>query len=129
MIKKTWVPIALALAIIVCAAAVVATPADAARGGKRGGGSGTTPVTGGCTVNPNPVAVATDFTVSGTGAPGQYVTVVVVSATGTGYRWAQANSSGAWSVVSRVFSTGSNSVKVHDSITSAQIGSCSFSSY
>jgi hypothetical protein len=123
--------IALAIAVLVAIAAVVATPVGAAKGGKRGGGGGgTTPVTGGCTVNPNPVAVYGDFTVSGSGyAPGQYVTLVITSSGGTSYRWAQADSSGSWSAVSRVYTAGSNSVRVHDSITGTQIGGCSFSSY
>ena len=111
-------------------AAAVASPAEAARGGKGGGGSTTPPPSGTCSVNPNPVAKGVTFAITGSGyGAGRYVTLAVSSGSGITYLWAQADSTGTFRSSSRVSTAGSNSVKVHDSIGGALIGSCSFSSY
>jgi len=117
-----------AAAIVACSLfAVSATPALAARGGKSGG---TTTVSGGCAVNPNPVAAGTQFTVTGSNyGAGRYLTLAIGSAGGTSYVWTQADGAGNFSAASRVSTTGSNTVKVHDSVGGKLLGSCSFSSY
>ena len=121
----------LALAMLVSVAVMVAAPAEGARGGKRGGGGSTTPPPSlGCTVSPNPVAVKTVFTITGSGyGASQYLTLVITSSGGTSYRWVQASLSGSFTTASVVSTTGSNTIKVHDSVTGTLVGGCSFSSY
>ena len=122
----------LAMALLVSVAVMVAAPADAARGGKRGGGGSTTPPpTGGCTVSPNPVAANATFLITGGGyGSGQFLTLVITSSSGTSYRWVQASvPGGTFTTAAVVYTAGSNSVKVHDSVTGTLIGGCSFSSY
>jgi hypothetical protein len=118
----------LALALLASVAVMVASPADAR--GRKGGGTTTPPPTGGCTVSPNPVAKGATFTVAGSGyGAGRFLTLAITSGGGTSYVWTQANLSGSFSATSRVSTAGSNSVKVHDSVTGSQVGGCSFSSY
>jgi hypothetical protein len=129
--KKKLIPfigsLAFALVMLIGIAALT-TPAEAK--GRRGGGTTSPPPTGTCSVSPNPVAANADFTLSGGGyGSGEYLTVAITSGGGVSYRWTQANSSGSFSLVARVFTAGSNSVKVYDSVSGAQVGGCSFSSY
>jgi hypothetical protein len=101
--------------------------AGSAFAGKPGGGS--TSGGGSCSVNPNPVTVAADYTLTGRGLGAYAIVNVLITDSGSTTSWnLQADASGTATVTWHSYWTGTSSVKFmksarHGSTTAA---SCSF---
>lgn len=110
-----------ATVVLAVMAAIVITPAFAAKGGGNhtgsGGGKhgGTTSSTGSCTVTPNPVNVGAQYTVNGTGfTAGELLDVYVQDSHGTQALMTSADTSGNFSVSSYASWSGTDTVSVYD---------------
>lgn len=115
-----------ALSITAVLACGLAVPAFAAKGAS--GGKNTSP-TGSCSVNPNPVAVGADYTLTGTGLGANALVNVLITDSGGTTSWnLQADSAGTASVVWHSYWSGTSNVKFNESARhgSVTVASCAF---
>jgi hypothetical protein len=120
---------AAALAVAAITTLGATAPALAAKGGGGGkpGGGGTT--AGSCSVNPNPVAVGADYTLTGTGLGAGTLVNVLISDPGNTSSWnLQADSNGTSTLIWHSYWTGTTKVtyQVNGRHGSTVVASCSF---
>jgi hypothetical protein len=104
--------------------------AKGGNGGKPGGGGGTT--SGTCWVNPNPVAIGADYTLTGAGLGAYAVVNVLITDSGNTTSWnLMADASGTAAVTWHAYWTGTTSVSFLKSSRhgSTTVASCSFAVY
>ena len=121
---------AAALAVAALTTLGASAPALAAKGGGGGkpGGGGTT-TAGSCSVNPNPVTVGADYTLTGTGLGAGTIVNILISDSGTTGSWnLQADSNGTSTLVWHSYWTGTTKVtyQVNGRHGSTVVASCSF---
>jgi hypothetical protein len=117
---------ALTVPVVALAALSATAPAMAA---KPSGGSSST-ATASCVVNPNPVTVNSDYTLSVSGLAASEIVNVLVSDSQSTRSWVlQADASGTTSVVGHAYWTGTSNVTVQKQVKHNWTvrASCSFS--
>jgi hypothetical protein len=119
---------AAALAVAALTTLGASAPALAAKGGG-GKPSGGTTTAGSCWVNPDPVTVGADYTLTGSGLGAGTLVNVLISDSGATTSWnLQADASGTASVVWHSYWTGTSKVtfQVNDRHGFTTVASCSF---
>ena len=117
-----------ALLILVAAVLLMAlggTTTDAARGGRGGkGGSTTVTYSGSCAATPNPVALGSYVTISGSGAaPDTYVGYTLTSPNGSAGGWVTADANGHFALGYYTFVRGTTTAAF------GAVAKCSFNVY